>query len=312
MSNWTAADIPDQSGVTAIVTGGNSGIGYITALELARKGVRVLLACRSLPKAEAAAQQIRDQVPGAAVEARVLDLASQASVHKFAQDYLAAGLPLHLLINNAGVMDIPKRAQTADGFEMQFGTNVLGHFTLTGLLLPVLISTAATAAKPPRIVTLSSIKHKMGKIYLDDLQLNRDYKPGKAYGQSKLADLMFAFELDRRLRAKNIPVLSIAAHPGVAETNLFVRDAAAWQRPMRVAVGKFISLILNTVERGALPTLYAATDPAAVSGGYYGPQGFLDARGYPGPANIAPRALDQQMAAALWEKCEALTGVRFP
>jgi NAD(P)-dependent dehydrogenase (short-subunit alcohol dehydrogenase family) len=312
MPHWTAADIPDQSGITAIVTGGNSGIGYITALDLARKGAKVILACRSLPKAEAAAQQIRAQVPGAAIEARVLDLASQPSVHKFAQDYLASGQPLHLLINNAGVMDIPKRTETPDGFEMQFGTNVLGHFALTGLLLPALITTAATAAKPPRIVTLSSIKHKMGKIYLDDLQLTQSYTPGKAYGQSKLGDLMFAFELDRRLRAENIPVLSIAAHPGVAETNLFVRDAVAWQRPMRVAVGKVISLVMNTVERGALPTLYAATDSAAVSGGYYGPQGLLEVRGYPGPANIAAQAKDETVAAALWEKCEALTGVRFP
>jgi NAD(P)-dependent dehydrogenase (short-subunit alcohol dehydrogenase family) len=312
MGHWTADNIPDQSGVTAVVTGGNSGIGYVTALDLARKGARVILACRSLPKAEAAAEQIRQQVPGASVEARVLDLASQASVHKFAQEYLASRQPLHLLINNAGVMDIPKRTETPDGFEMQFGTNVLGHFALTGLLLPVLISTAATAPKPPRVVTLSSIKHKMGTIYLDDLQLTRGYTPGKAYGQSKLGDLMFAFELDRRLRAKNIPVLSIAAHPGVAESNLFVRDAASWQRPMRVLVGKFISLALNTTEVGALPTLYAATDPAAVSGGYYGPQGLLEARGYPGVARVAPQAKDENVAAALWQKCEALTGVRFP
>lgn len=312
MPHWTAANIPDQSGITAIVTGGNSGIGYITALDLARKGARVILACRSLPKAEAAAQQIRERVTGAQVEARPLDLASQASVHKFAQNYLVSRQPLHLLINNAGVMDIPKRTETPDGFEMQFGTNVLGHFALTGLLLPALISTAATTPLPPRIVTLSSIKHKVGKIYLDDLQLTHNYTPGKAYGQSKLADLMFAFELDRRLRTKNIPVLSIAAHPGVAETNLFIRDAASWQRPMRVFTGKIISLILNTVERGALPTLYAATDPAAASGGYYGPQGLLDARGYPGPARIAARAKDEALAAALWQKCEALTGVTFP
>jgi len=312
MPHWTAADIPDQSGVTAIVTGGNSGIGYITALDLARKGARAILACRSLPKAEAAAKQIREEVPGAAVEARVLDLASQASIHTFAQNYLASRQPLHLLINNAGVMDIPKRTETPEGFEMQFGTNVLGHFALTGLLLPALVSTAPTAAKPPRIVTLSSIKHKVGKIYLDDLQLERSYGPGKAYGQSKLGDLMFALELDRRLRAKNIPILSIAAHPGIAETNLFIRDAVAWQRPMRVLSGKIISILLNTTERGALPTLYAATDPAAVSGGYYGPQGLFDARGYPGPAKIAPQAKDQAIAAALWQKCETLTGVSFP
>jgi NAD(P)-dependent dehydrogenase (short-subunit alcohol dehydrogenase family) len=312
MSHWTVENIPDQSGVTAVITGANSGIGYVTALDLARKGARVILACRSLPKAEVAAKQIRQEVPGASVEARVLDLASQASVHYFAQGYLNSREPLHLLINNAGVMDIPRRTETPDGFEMQFGTNVLGHFTLTGLLMPVLITTAAAAPKPPRVVTLSSIKHKVGKIYLDDLQLIRDYKPGKAYGQSKLADLMFAFELARRLRAKSIPVLSIGAHPGVAETNLFIRDAAAWQRPMRVVVGKFISLALNTVEMGALPTLYAATDPAAVSGGYYGPQGLLDARGYPGAAHVAPQAKDEKVAAALWEKCESLTGIRFP
>jgi NAD(P)-dependent dehydrogenase (short-subunit alcohol dehydrogenase family) len=312
MSHWTAANIPDQSGITAIVTGGNSGIGYITALDLARKGARVVLACRSLPKAEAAAQKIREEVAGAQVEARVLDLAAQASVHKFAQEYLARRQPLHLLINNAGVMNILKRTETTDGFEMQFGTNVLGHFALTGLLLPALVSTAASAAKPPRVVTLSSIIHKQGKIDLDDLQLTRSYTPSKAYAQSKLADLMFAFELDRRLRAKHIPVLSIAAHPGVAETNLFVRDAAPWQRSMRVFTGKIIALVLNTTEQGALPTLYAATDPAAVAGGYYGPQGLFDARGYPGPAKIASQAKDERVAAALWEKCEGLTGVRIP
>jgi NAD(P)-dependent dehydrogenase (short-subunit alcohol dehydrogenase family) len=311
-ARWTAANIPDLSGKTAIITGANSGIGYFTALELARKGATVVLACRSLPRAEAAAQKIRDEVPGASVLPRHLDLASQASVHKFAQDYLASGQPLDLLINNAGVMALPKRTETVDGFEMQFGTNVLGHFALSGLLLPALISTAHSAASPPRIVTLSSIKHKMGKIYLDDLQLTRSYTPGKAYGQSKLADLMFAFELDRRLRGKNIPVLSVAAHPGIAETNLFIRDAAPWQRPMRVAVGKIISLILNTPERGALPTLYAATGPATVSGGYYGPLGLFDARGYPGPARIAGRAQNVAIAAALWQQCEALTGVRFP
>ena len=312
MPHWTAADIPDQSGVTAIVTGGNSGIGYFTALELARKGARVVLACRSVAKAEAAAQKIRAAVASALVEVQQLDLAWQASVHKFAGKFAASGRPLHLLINNAGVMALPKRTETPDGFEMQFGTNVLGHFALTGLLLPAIVSAGQSASAPPRIVTLSSLAHMDGAIHLDDLHLAHEYTPWKAYRQSKLGDLMLALELDRRLRAKSIRILSVAAHPGIAETNLFTRDAVRWQQPFTRFTGKLISLVLNTAERGALPTLYAATDAAAEPGGYYGPQGLREARGYPGPARIAGRAKKKDIAAALWEKCEALTGVSFP
>lgn len=310
--HWTTADIPDQTGETAIITGGNSGIGYYSALDLARKGANVLLAVRSLARGEEAARQIRAAIPHSHVDAARLDLASQSSVHDFARNYLGSGRPLHLLINNAGVMALPKRVETEDGFEMQFGTNVLGHFALTGLLLPALNATAKTAPQPPRIVTIASIKHLSGRINLADLQATSKYSPGGAYGQSKLGDLMFALELDRRLCACGSRVMSLAAHPGVASTNLFLRDAPKWQRPARKAVGSIIHALLNSAGQGALPTLYAATSPDAKSGGYYGPKGFFEMRGPVGEAKISQRAQDTRTAAALWEKCEQLTGVRFP
>jgi NAD(P)-dependent dehydrogenase (short-subunit alcohol dehydrogenase family) len=310
---FTVADVPDQHGKTAIITGGNSGIGYYAALEFARKGASVVLACRSVDRGREAQQRIQQEAPDADVSAEALDLASQASIHDFARNYLGSARPLHLLINNAGVMSLPKRTETADGFEMQFGTNVLGHFALTGLLLPAL---SATAREPEdgavRVVTLASIAHLQGRIVLDDLQQEKHYSPWAAYRQSKLADLMIALELDRRLRACGSPVWSVAAHPGVANTNLFVRDAPAWQRPFRHISGPIIGLLLNTPAQGALPTLFAATSPNAKPGGYYGPTGLREMRGPVGEARISDRAQNRTMAAELWQACERLTGVKMP
>jgi NAD(P)-dependent dehydrogenase (short-subunit alcohol dehydrogenase family) len=311
--HFTSADIPDQSGKTAVVTGGNSGIGYCAALELARKGASVIIACRDVAKGGEAQSRIQREVSGADVSVEALDLASQASVHDFARNFLGTGRPLHLLINNAGVMALPKRTETMDGYEMQFGTNVLGHFALTGLLLPAMAATAPNiSAGSVRVVTLASIAHMQGRITLDDLQQEKNYSPWGAYRQSKLADLMIALELDRRLRDCGSPVMSVAAHPGIANTNLFVRDVPSWQRPFRIMAGSIIALFLNTSAQGALPTLFAATSPNAKPGGYYGPTGLREMRGPVGAAKISNRAQNRTMAAELWQACERMTGVKMP
>lgn len=310
---WTAADIPSQAGKRIIITGANSGIGYHAALKLARKDAHIVLACRDRKKGEAALDRLNTEAPGANIELAILDLASLASVREFAAKELAQRRPLHILINNAGVMAPPKRLETTDGFELQFGTNVLGHFALTALLMPSLQQAAAKSADRPRIVTIASIAHKRGQLDFNDLQSTKNYGPMKAYQQSKLANLMFAFELERRLRAKSIPIMSIAAHPGVANTPLFNKaDYSPIEKTARTAIGHIIELLLNTDAEGALPTLYAATSPEAQDGGYYGPQGFQEMRGERvGPAKIAPQALDATAAAQLWKACEELTGVNL-
>jgi NAD(P)-dependent dehydrogenase (short-subunit alcohol dehydrogenase family) len=312
---WTVDQIPSQAGRRVLITGANSGIGYYTALELARKGAYVLLACRDQARGDAALARLRAAVPSASAEVVLLDLASLASVRAFAEAELALGVPLELLINNAGVMAPKKRLETRDGFELQFGTNVLGHFALTALLLPALQRAAASAAHRPRVVTLASIAHKQGRLDFEDLQSTKNYSPMGAYRQSKLADLMFAFELDRRLRAAGgdaARVMSVAAHPGIANTNLFqVGDFHAVERLMRSWVAVAIGALLNSEAEGAVPTLFAATAAEAVSGGYYGPQGFQETRGGDvGVARVATQALDQA-AARLWSKCEDLSGVSF-
>jgi NAD(P)-dependent dehydrogenase (short-subunit alcohol dehydrogenase family) len=308
---WTAADIPSQTGKLILITGANSGIGYQAALKLARKGAHVLLACRDRQRGEAALTLLNAEAPGTQSEVVILDLASLASVHEFAEKELAQQRPLHLLINNAGVMAPPRRLETADGFELQFGTNVLGHFALTALLLPALQQAAAESEERPRVVTIASIAHKRGHINFDDLQYTNNYAPMKTYQQSKLANLMLAFELERRLHAKSIPVMSVAAHPGVAHTALFNKgDYSAIEKAARTALGHFIELFLNSDAEGALPTLYAATAPSAQDGGYYGPQGFQEMRGeHVGPAKVARQAHDPAATARLWKICEDLTGV---
>lgn len=309
MSKWTVADIPDQTGRRAFITGANSGIGYYAALELARKGAHVLLACRDRARGEAAVARLLAAVPGCSAELVLLDLGSLASVRQIAAQQLDRSEPLDLLINNAGVFAPPKRLETVDGFEIQFGTNVLGHFALTSLLFPLL----QQAPGAPRIVTLASIAHKQGKLQFEDLQWTRNYTPMGAYQQSKLADLIFAFELDRRLRASGSSMLSIAVHPGVANTALFHKgEFSSIERIARKAMGKVMDVFLNSQEDGALPILFAATSYEAESGGYYGPQGFREMRGGDvGPAKIAPQAHDEAAAKRLWEVCEQLTGTNL-
>ena len=311
---WTVAEIPSQAGRRALITGANSGIGYHAALELARKGAHVLLACRDKARGDAALIRLRAEVPAASAEVVLLDLASLESVCAFGAAELALGKPLDLLINNAGVMAPKRRLQTRDGFEIQFGTNVLGHFVLTALLLLALVRAAVNHPQRPRVVTLSSIAHKQGRLNFDDLQSAKNYGPMVAYRQSKLADLMLAFELGRRLRAAEPPitgVMSVAAHPGVANTNLLqVGEHTAVERVVRRGLGVAIGALLNSEAQGAVPTLFAATSPDVVDGGYYGPQGLLEMRGGDvGVAKVAPQALDQAAAARLWSECERLSGI---
>jgi NAD(P)-dependent dehydrogenase (short-subunit alcohol dehydrogenase family) len=311
---WTVADIPDQAGRRVLITGANSGIGYYAALELARKGAHVLLGCRDKARGEAALVRLRAAVPAASVELVLLDLASLASVRAVAAAELERGVALDLLLNNAGVMAPKKRLETKDGFELQFGTNVVGHFALTALLLPALERASAAAGQRPRVVTVASIAHKSGRLNFDDLQSKRSYQPMGAYQQSKLADLMFAFELDRRLRAAGEPAsrtMSLAVHPGVAPTNLFqVGEFSPAERAVRRWMGSAIGALLNSEAGGALPTLFAATAAEAVSGGYYGPQGFQEMRGDDvGVAKVAAQALDREAARRLWSVCEELSGV---
>lgn len=309
-ARWTTAQIPDQHGRRVILTGANSGIGYPAELELARGGAAVVLACRNRDKGEAAKARILKAVPGAKVEVDELDLASLRSVRAFAKRELARAEDLNVLVNNAGVMSPPKRLETEDHFELQFGTNVLGHFALTGLLLPKL---ARAAGNRPRVVTVASIAHKRGRLNFADLQSQGGYSPSKTYGQSKLANLMFAFELDRRLRAAGSPVMSVAAHPGVANTNLFkVQDYGRLEKAIRVTMSHLIGLVMNTDAQGAIPTLFAATAKEAEGGGYYGPQGLAEMRGGDvGPAKVAPQARNAEDARHLWRVCEELTEVAF-
>jgi NAD(P)-dependent dehydrogenase (short-subunit alcohol dehydrogenase family) len=293
-------DIPDQDGRIAVITGANSGIGLEAARELARAGARVVLACRDTGKGDAAAQAIRATVPGAELDVEALDLASLDSVRAFAERY--AHERLDLLINNAGVMAAPY-AKTADGFELQLGTNHLGHFALTGLLLGRLLATPRA-----RVVTVSSTAHKFGSMRFDDLQSERSYRRWAAYGQSKLANLLFALELDRRLRATDADLLSVAAHPGYAATNL--QFAATPSRIERIG-----SVVLNRVyaqgaDRGALPTLYAAVVDIP-GGSFVGPDGFQEMRGQPKIVVPTRAARDPEKARRLWEISEQLTGVQF-
>lgn len=302
---WTVADIPSQKGKLAVVTGANSGIGWDTALELARAGCEVILTARSEAKGHDAEERIRRQLPQAKLRVEVLDLASLASVHVVAAK-LSVEPKLDLLINNAGVMRIPARQLTEDGFERQFGTNFLGHFALTGLLLPVLLR-----APSPRVTAISSIAAKMGlkQINFDDLQWAHSYNPWKAYCQSKLADLMFALELSRRCSAKEIPLLSNAAHPGIARTNL---QAAGQGYPPSLPKRIVSTLISQDAAHGALPTLRAATEIDAGPGSYYGPDGAFQFKGDAIPIPMPQQARDEAGARRLWEIAEMLTGVKFP
>jgi NAD(P)-dependent dehydrogenase (short-subunit alcohol dehydrogenase family) len=300
---WTARDIPPQKGRLAVVTGANSGIGLIAARELARAGARVVLACRDTEKGAAAERQIKPKAPDSLIEVAALDLASLESVRAFAKRSLAEHDGLDLLINNAGVMAPPRRT-TADGFELQFGTNHLGHFALTGLLLD-----AMQGRQDARVVTVSSGAHRFGKMNFDDLQGKRKYGRWGAYGQSKLSNLLFCFELDRRLRASGSTVRSMAAHPGYSATNL---QFAAPPMPDRLFMAFSNRVWAQSAEMGALPTLYAATQPGLEGGAYIGPDGFMEQRGHPTIVKARPSAYDEAAARKLWDISEELTGVKFP
>jgi len=305
MSGWTTADIPSQYGKTAVITGATGGLGYETALALASAGATVVLTGRSDAKGRTALEWIRAEFPKARISYETLDLASLASVADFAARFAAAYPSLDLLINNAGVMALPKRQFTADGFEMQLGTNYLGHYALTANLLPLL-----RRAHRPRVVNLSSLAHRSGAINFDDLQSARSYTPRKAYSQSKLAMLMFALELQRRSDAAGWGLMSNAAHPGYARTDLIANGPGAsgllWQLNKSLR-----PLMSHSAAAGALPTLLAATSAQAKAGGYYGPNGFYELKGPPAPAKIMPHAKDAVVAARLWDISAALTGVSF-
>jgi NAD(P)-dependent dehydrogenase (short-subunit alcohol dehydrogenase family) len=297
---WTAADVPDQSGRTVVVTGANSGLGYETAAGLAGRGALVVLACRDAGKTADAASRITAQTPAAKLDTLTLDLASLESVRAAAGELRSRYPRLDLLINNAGVM-MPPLGRTAEGFELQLGTNHLGHFALTGLLLPSMLEVTGS-----RVVTVSSNGHKVGRIDFSDLQWQqRRYRRINAYGQSKLANLLFTYELQRRLAAASAPTIALAAHPGTSDTAL-VRHLPVWQQ-----VGSRLAPN-HDAAGGALATLRAATDPAATGGQYYGPSGFGEFSGPPKLVRSSTRSHDADAQKRLWAVSQELTGVTYP
>lgn len=304
MTPWTLADIPSQHGRVAVVTG-TGGLGFETALELARAGGDVILAGRNPAKGEASVAAIEGQVPAAQIRFEALDLADLASVAAFAERLSGQIQGLDLLVNNAGVMMLPQRKTTKDGFEMQFGTNHLGHFALTARLLPLL-----RKGNAPRVVNVSSIAHRRGRIHFDDPQWQRSYKPWPAYEQSKLAVLMFALELQRRSDAGGWGLMSNAAHPGFALTSLMENGPGT--ASLLGKIGATIAPLLSqSAAAGAWPLLFAATSPNATGGGYYGPSGFYEMKGAPVPAKVMPQAKDRVTSERLWDLSERATGVGF-
>lgn len=301
---WTAREVPDQRGRTAVITGASGGLGYETALVLAEKGAEVIFAVRSEAKGKDAIHRLKEQVPGARVRLIRLDLSDLSSVRSFAEAYRRDYGTLDLLINNAGVM-VPPYRKTTDGFELQFGSNHLGHFALTGLLLPQLLNTPKS-----RVVTLSSIAHLGASIDFDNLDGSKGYNRIKFYGQSKLANLLFAKELQRRLAASGAETISIGCHPGVANTNLFSRGSGKQAGVLSRLLWTLFSS--QSAAMGALPTLYAATAPGLKGGEYIGPDGRGGRKGYPQLARTDSRAEDEQTAKRLWDVSESLTGVTYP
>jgi NAD(P)-dependent dehydrogenase (short-subunit alcohol dehydrogenase family) len=305
MSNhkWTTKDIPDQAGRIAVITGANTGLGLETAKALAAHGAAVVLAVRNVDKGKDAAARITTDTPGADVTIQRLDLSSLDSVREAAADLGASHDRIDLLINNAGVMYTP-RSTTADGFELQFGTNHLGHFALTGLLLDRLL-----AVDGSRVVTVSSVGHRIrARINFDDLNAERNYSRIAAYGQSKLANLMFTYELQRRLASTGSTTIAVAAHPGGSNTEL-VRNSPAVLRALNAVFGP---LIAQSASMGALPTLRAATDPAVLGGQYYGPDGFRELRGHPTVVESSRQSHDTDTQHRLWTASEDLTDVTYP
>jgi NAD(P)-dependent dehydrogenase (short-subunit alcohol dehydrogenase family) len=305
MADWKPADIPSLAGRRAIVTGANSGLGYEVARELARHGAATLLACRSPARADEARERLRAAVPGADISVGIVDLAELDSVRAFAAEH-GTGPPIHILVNNAGVMAVP-RQYTKDGFELHLATNHLGHFALTGLLLPALL------AEPwSRVVSVSSGVAQAGRIDFDDLQSRGSYHRWMAYAQSKLANLLFAFEFDRRAEAAGRQLVSVAAHPGYAATNLQTAAPTESGNWFQIRMMEFSNAVFaQSAAQGAQPLLYATTAPDVHGGDYYGPRWFFGMRGPVGRAAPPGRALDRQAAARLWSASEELTGVSF-
>ena len=306
-NRWTEENIPDLTGKIAIVTGANSGTGYEATRALASKGATVVMACRNLEKAEAAAEKIRTKVPEAKLEIIQLDLSDLSSVKKFAETYTEKYETLDMLLNNAGIM-MPPYSKTVDGFELQLGTNHLGHFALTGLLLDHLIAT-----EDSRIVTMSSMAHSRGKFDFDDLHLEKSYGRTSAYGRSKLANLLFAYELQRKMDAAGIKILSTGSHPGWSATNLQTTG------PREGRGGRFMSwglrfgnfVFAQSAAMGALPMLYGAISPEAEGGAYYGPRGLGEWKGHPKRAESSDLSNNEEDAQKLWEVSEELTGIKY-
>lgn len=308
------ATVPDLSGKLAVVTGANSGLGFGLAKRLSAAGADVVMAIRNQAKGEAAIEEIRAVVPDAKLTIKSLDLSSLASIAALGEHLNALGRPIDILINNAGVMTPPERDTTSDGFELQFGSNHLGHFALTGHVLPLL-----RAASGARVVSLSSIAARRGRIHFDDLQFEKSYAPMAAYGQSKLAVLMFARELDKRSRAAGWGVVSNAAHPGLTKTNLQIsgpshgRDKPTLMERLYTKSWRFAPFLWQEIDEGILPALYAAANPAAEGGAFYGPRGVYEAAGGGvTEAKIPSRATNDDDCQRLWEASERLTGVSYP
>jgi len=304
IQDWTAADMPDLTGKTVIVTGGNNGLGYNAVKAFAEKGARVIMACRSLSKGELAKKQIFDHHPKSNITVMELDLENLKSIHNFADNFRKTFAQLDILVNNAGIMMVPY-GLTKDGFEKQMGTNHLGHFALTGLLLDLLKSTPHS-----RVVNVSSMAHKQGVMDYDNLLFDggKDYSPIKAYGRSKLANLLFTYELQRFFEANKIDCMALAAHPGVSDTNLFDHAAPKWV--MKTLRPLFL-LMIQPAAMGALPELRAATDPKAKGGEYYGPDGKREMKGFPVIVQPNQSALNVESAQKLWEASEKLTSIKY-
>jgi NAD(P)-dependent dehydrogenase (short-subunit alcohol dehydrogenase family) len=306
VGHWTAHDLGDQSGRITIITGANSGLGLETARVLAAHGATVVLAGRDPGRTAAAAVGLRQQQPDAAVETADLDLASLESVRSAAADLTGRFPRLDLLINNAGVMFTPY-SLTKDGFELQLGTNHLGHFALTALLMPSLLAVPGS-----RVVTLSSNGHRAGRVNFADLQSARHYNKYAAYGRSKLANLMFTYELQRRLSAAGAPTIALAAHPGTARTELTRHMSAVSNAAMNPRFAAVNSWWVQDAQMGALPVLRAATDPDAIGGTYYGPDGFMQLTGYPVVVTSSSRSQHKEDQRRLWVESEQLTGITYP
>lgn len=306
---WTVQDIPSQAGRRVVITGANSGLGYETALELARKGADVTLAVRNLEKGEQALRKLLGAVPTASLQLEEVDLSSLKSVHAFGERMSKKNQAVDLLVNNAGIMAVPSRMETEDGFELQFGTNHIGHFALTGLLWPLLMQ-----GHEPRVVTVSSLAHNGGRIRFKDIDFRKSYKRWDAYCQAKLANLLFGRELHRRCVEKSLPVRSLIVHPGVSNTNLVTTGGNTGTRGDLQT--RFMELVIPLMSQnaagGAIPSLYAATSPEAESGVYYGPSGLGELVGaHPKRARLALQARNAGTAAELWALSEQRTGIRF-